>query len=56
MRLGGVLERIFVTGRNLHGTRANLLEQILGSRHQVFALGGIVVERRAGGEQRALGL
>src|SRR6266852_272812 len=56
MRLLRVLERIFLVHRDLHRPARNHVEQVVRGLEQVLALGDIVVERRTGGEQRALGL
>src|SRR5690348_4381165 len=56
VRLARVLERVLLVDRNLHGAGADYVEQVAGDRVQVLTLGRIVVERRPGREQRALGL
>src|SRR5581483_8833771 len=56
VRLLRVLERVFLVHRDFHRAGADLLEQVRGDGEQVFALGGVVVERRPRRKQRAFGL
>ena len=56
MRLLRILERIFLIHRNLDRAACDHLEQLIRRLEQVLALGGIIVERRTSGEQRALRL
>src|ERR1043165_6792202 len=56
VRLHGVLELVFLIPPNLDLAAADHVEQVLGGGDEVLALGDVVVERRAGREQRTLGL
>ena len=49
-----VLQRIGLVHFDLHRTRFDDVEQLLGHRDEVFALGSIGVERRTGDVERAL--
>ena len=56
MRLGGILQRIFLVHRNLYGATLDNFEQMVGDVEQVGAFGGISVERRPRSDQRSFGL
>src|SRR5260370_36404941 len=56
VRLLRILERVFLIHRNLARPARHDLEQLIRGLEQVLAFGSVMVERRTGGKQRALGL
>jgi len=50
MRFDRIAQRVFLIDRDFDRSLADDIEQIVGDCKQILALGGIGVERRAGGK------